>query len=164
MKHTDGCMNTIEAEDHHIGSLKRERKLMKEVTSINSIDIDGTKYRIVQQTNGELNIFRNGELWLSNPKSSKMLIAMMYEIMDSRRLLSDIEADCCVPRDRRSIKTHANKYSFDLYTLRGKIGESRGTKARELYEDIAKIFIKNGITGDDFSKLEQIYHLAKQDN
>ena len=59
---------------------------------VDNIKIESGKYRLVLQTNGELNIFRHDELWEINPLYSKMLIPMMYELIDSRNLLNELAA------------------------------------------------------------------------
>lgn len=52
------------------------------------VKIENGKYTLRLQ-NGNLNIYRHEELWLFDPPAAKMLIAMMYEIEDSRELIKE---------------------------------------------------------------------------
>lgn len=87
------------------------------------IDIENGKYSIVLEENYQVNIYRYGELSVENPPHSKMMIAILYEMQELRKLLSDISFDFdpdirpgppCGPEMLKRIKEYEERFGVNL--------------------------------------------------
>lgn len=90
---------------------------------IDKIDVDSGKYSIVLEDDYSVNLYRHGELWTENPSHSKMLIAIIYEMQELRKLVSDISFDFdpdismgppCGPEMLKRIKEYEERFGVDL--------------------------------------------------
>ncbi len=90
---------------------------------IDSIKIENGKYEIVLPKEGMLYIKRGDEVWMTEVAGSKMLIAMMYELLAARQLLTEISFDfdpdkvlgpLCGPEMLKKIKELAEQYGWKL--------------------------------------------------
>ena len=94
------------------------------------LPIQNNKYAIeFNDESGELTLYRLGEVWENFPKYSNMLISIMYELIDARDLLSDIQFDfdpCkrqgppCGPEMLERIINHAKEYGYDPRYVNGR--------------------------------------------
>lgn len=93
--------------------------------SIDKTEFEGGKYTIqLECGTGDLKLLRHGEEWENDPKYSKMLIHIMYEVSMLRKLLSDISFDfdpdkgqtgpACGPEMLKRIKEYEDQYNIDL--------------------------------------------------
>lgn len=90
---------------------------------IDSVKIENGKYEIVLDDSYNVHIYRGGELRVVEPPFPKMLISVLYELIESRKLLSDISFDFdpdetlgppCGPEMLEKIKEHADRFYFKL--------------------------------------------------
>lgn len=90
---------------------------------IDSVKIENGKYELVLAEDGFV-VNRYDELWMDFPvPGAKMLIVMMYEIQDARKLLAETSFDfdpekvlgpACGPEMLQKIKDHAEQYGWKL--------------------------------------------------
>lgn len=90
---------------------------------VDKIDVDGGKYSIVLEDDYNVNLYRHGELWTENAPHSKMLISIIYEMQELRKLVSDISFDFdpevrlgppCGPEMLARIKEYEERFGVDL--------------------------------------------------
>lgn len=86
---------------------------------VDSVPVENGKYEIVLEQNYDLNVYRGGELWLFRPQGSKMLISILYELLELKKLVHDIAYDFdpderlgppCGPEMLKRIKEYEEKY------------------------------------------------------
>lgn len=90
---------------------------------IDKIDIENGKYSIVLEDDYQVNIYRHGELSVENPPHSKMMISIIYELQELRKLVSDISFDFdpeerlgppCGSEMLKRIKEYEERFNVDL--------------------------------------------------
>lgn len=106
------------------GSLDYQNGKWINRVTVDKCKVDSGKYEIWLQMSGELEVYRGGVVWMENPAGSKMLISMMYELLELRKLVACVSFDFdpdkgelgprCGPEMLNEIKEYAERFGINL--------------------------------------------------